>query len=338
MPPLNIRIAPNARISVAAHFLKSTKVPELVRGRYATNAPGKRYFGVVISESINANGKKMCVLHLDELPGVSVSVLATSLKYEGPRTAPVAVREPVAVSRIIEEEEESSEEEEQQVEREEEEEVAGPSSSRDCWTMGPVGMDTRLTSANGYKHRSKFLLPNCRTASPADYFLFFLPMDFINNVVIPNINAYAMTIVDNWVEITFLEYITWMALLTNMTVLNHIDKRAYWHMGSSHLFPIVNFSEYMSFDRFNLINQWHIFEIPDGVAEITDTLYQIRRFLAEFNTTLSKALEPGKYLCVDESMNQWLGKGMPNLKKVPRKPHPIGQEYKTLADHDTYLM
>jgi hypothetical protein len=33
-------------------------------------------------------------------------------------------------------------------------------------------------------------------------------------------------------------------------------------------------------------------------------------------------------------MNQWLGHGMPNLKKIPRKPHSIGQEYKTTAETD----
>jgi hypothetical protein len=49
-------------------------------------------------------------------------------------------------------------------------------------------------------------------------------------------------------------------------------------------------------------------------------------------------MEPGKYLCIDESMCQWLGKDMPNIKNVPRKPHPIGQEYKTIADSDTYCI
>lgn len=34
-------------------------------------------------------------------------------------------------------------------------------------------------------------------------------------------------------------------------------------------------------------------------------------------------------------MNQWLGHGMPNLKKIPRKPHPVGQEFKTVADAKT---
>lgn len=46
-------------------------------------------------------------------------------------------------------------------------------------------------------------------------------------------------------------------------------------------------------------------------------------------------MEPGRYMCVGESMNQWRGQGMPNLKKIPRKPHPIGQEYKTIADNVT---
>ena len=61
----------------------------------------------------------------------------------------------------------------------------------------------------------------------------------------------------------------------------------------------------------------------------------MRDFLRAYNDNLVNALTPGKYLCVDESMNQWLGHGMPNLKKIPRKPHSIGQEYKTVADVNT---
>ena len=42
-----------------------------------------------------------------------------------------------------------------------------------------------------------------------------------------------------------------------------------------------------------------------------------------------------KYLCMEESMNQWLGHGMPNLKKAARKPHSTGQEFKFVADTTT---
>jgi hypothetical protein len=50
---------------------------------------------------------------------------------------------------------------------------------------------------------------------------------------------------------------------------------------------------------------------------------------------MKDCLIPGKHLVIDETMNQWLGVGMPNLKKVPRKPHPTGQEFKSLADYYT---
>ncbi|CAO3621055.1 unnamed protein product [Mucor hiemalis] len=69
-----------------------------------------------------------------------------------------------------------------------------------------------------------------------------------------------------------------------------------------------------------------------------DPLYQIRSTIDAFNDRMAYCITPGKYLVIDESMNQWLGTGMPNLKKVPRKPHPIGQEFKTLADHHTYCI
>ncbi|GAA5797443.1 hypothetical protein HPULCUR_002827 [Helicostylum pulchrum] len=109
-----------------------------------------------------------------------------------------------------------------------------------------------------------------------------------------------------------------------MTVMVYVDKKAYWHMGSSLFFPNIDFSDYMEYKRFFTILQYHVFELYDANRNNADPLYQIRGFLAAFNETLSKTLEPSKYLCVDESMNQWLGNGMPNLKKVPRKPHPIG--------------
>ncbi|SAL95656.1 hypothetical protein, partial, partial [Absidia glauca] len=69
-----------------------------------------------------------------------------------------------------------------------------------------------------------------------------------------------------------------------------------------------------------------------------DPLYQPRSFLTAYNNHVATTMRPGRHMCVDESMNQWLGEGMPNLKKVPRKPHSIGQEYKTIADNVTCII
>ncbi|SAL99067.1 hypothetical protein, partial, partial [Absidia glauca] len=90
--------------------------------------------------------------------------------------------------------------------------------------------------------------------------------------------------------------------------------------------------------RFNDISQLHVFVVPDGEIAKTDPLYQPRSFLTSFNNHVATTMRPGRYMCVDESMNQWLGEGMPNLKKVPRKPHSIGQEYKTIADNVTCII
>ncbi|KAL9542487.1 hypothetical protein PS6_009776 [Mucor atramentarius] len=95
----------------------------------------------------------------------------------------------------------------------------------------------------------------------------------------------------------------------------------------------------MSFNRFEEIMRMHTFEIPTIEKQQNDPLfYQIRATITAFNEHMASCIVPGKYLAVDESMNQWLGIGMPNLKKVPRKSHPIGQEFKTLADHRPYCI
>ena len=39
-------------------------------------------------------------------------------------------------------------------------------------------------------------------------------------------------------------------------------------------------------------------------------------------------------ITIDESMNSWLNKFCPGFMCVPRKPHPLGKEYHSIADGD----
>ncbi|ORE07660.1 hypothetical protein BCV72DRAFT_241069 [Rhizopus microsporus var. microsporus] len=142
----------------------------------------------------------------------------------------------------------------------------------------------------------------------------------------------------HWEDITFHEYLMWIALLTVMTVVRHGDRKAYWRQGQPFFLMNVDFSQYMSFNRFSDIMKMHVFEIPSNQAQELDPLYQIKSITQAFNDHMDKCIIRGKYLVIDESMNQWLGTGMPNLKKIPRKPHPIGQEFKTLADNHCYCI
>ncbi|SAL96397.1 hypothetical protein, partial, partial [Absidia glauca] len=171
------------------------------------------------------------------------------------------------------------------------------------------------------------------TATIAQFFLHFLPCAHIQAVVIPAINLYAQKLDSNWIDLDWIEYITWIRLLIIMTIVNCQDRKMYWRKSDNPYHINVDFSEFMAMDRFNDITQMHVFVVPNGEQAHTDPLYQPRSFLKAFNDHMATTMRPGRYMCVDESMNQWLGEGMPNLKKVPRKPHSIGQEYKTIADN-----
>ncbi|CAG8820676.1 22932_t:CDS:2, partial [Gigaspora rosea] len=65
-----------------------------------------------------------------------------------------------------------------------------------------------------------------------------------------------------------------------------------------------------------------------------DLLYSVSSFINAFNSNLIEAVRPGNTLCIDESMNSWLGEKnkIPGRRKIPQKPHPIGQEHAIVGD------
>lgn len=71
----------------------------------------------------------------------------------------------------------------------------------------------------------------------------------------------------------------------------------------------------------------HFFGVCSAEKFALDPLYHIRTTIDAFYNQSASCLTSCKYVVIDESMNQWLGVGIPNVKKVPRRPHPIGQEF-----------
>jgi hypothetical protein len=72
---------------------------------------------------------------------------------------------------------------------------------------GDVDYDHRITSGNGYYSRQTvFTLEEKQTKSPAEYFLYFLPVTFLTSVVILNINSYAQTVVTGWTDVDWPEH------------------------------------------------------------------------------------------------------------------------------------
>ncbi|KAL1933931.1 hypothetical protein VTP01DRAFT_8021 [Rhizomucor pusillus] len=279
------KLAIGASVSVKPHFLNSKPIIQALRTVVALNGPGIKLMGNIEAES-SLNGRAAWSVKLDQLPDQLVSLLGTSLRFEGGRPAAHSAPRTVTSSQeSVQDETIDLMEDALPVPGE-----FGPGDNEEeemdlCWREGEVTVD-------------KF-------AFAAQYFLRFIPEAHVQEIVLPAINEHAASISAPSKPITYAEYLIWIALFVIMTAVRVEDHDIYWHRGE---FP-------------NLHQQ--------------DPLYQIRGFLRTYNANLQDALTPGRYLCVDESMNQWLGKGMPNIKKVPRKPHSVGQEYKTVADTTT---
>ena len=86
----------------------------------------------------------------------------------------------------------------------------------------------------------------------------------------------------------------------------------------------------MSCNRYREIER--AFTLPsDNTVPLSDVFRPVRWLVTEWNNNMFHAFKPGSILTVDESMGRWLGKGMPGLMIVPRKPTPVGREAHTTA-------
>jgi hypothetical protein len=92
--------------------------------------------------------------------------------------------------------------------------------------------------------------------------------------------------------------------------------------------------EHISRDRFLAINQAMRYTDKDTVAE--DRFHEVRQMIDAFNDHYEEEYIPSWISCLDESMVAWLNKWCPGfmIVIVPRKPHPRGNEYHSIADGD----
>ncbi|KAL7525460.1 hypothetical protein ACHAXR_001013, partial [Thalassiosira sp. AJA248-18] len=91
--------------------------------------------------------------------------------------------------------------------------------------------------------------------------------------------------------------------------------------------------EYMSLRRFNAITSAMRYtnKVP---PEFEDRFFDVREMIDAFNDHYAANYSPSWLNCLDESMNSFLNKYCPGFMSVPRKPHPLGNEYHSIADGD----
>ena len=117
------------------------------------------------------------------------------------------------------------------------------------------------------------------------------------------------------------------------TTVSGCDRRAYWE--NSPIGPWkgapYRFNEYMSYTRFELITQSLTFT-NINTPNYCDKFHEVRQMISAFNDHMLKVFIPSWISCLDESMSIWTSKWTcPGWMYVPRKPHPQGNEYHTIA-------
>ncbi|KAG1436715.1 hypothetical protein G6F56_013437 [Rhizopus delemar] len=147
MSVMNKNLDINVRVSVSAHYLKSTRAPELLQGRVEFAAPKLRFKGKIMSHKIRDDGKVMYGVILDDLPDNTFELYSTSLKYDGSKKR--SDFPAVSIGEIVVQAEEDLLEDAEEQE-EEEEEVDLTLGDENGWRVEEANMDTRITSVQGF--------------------------------------------------------------------------------------------------------------------------------------------------------------------------------------------
>lgn len=209
----------------------------------------------------------------------------------------------------------------------------------DAWTWvdSEVLVDPRPIVGPHIQHFSKgwFKKTALEFATPGQLFTAFLPCDYIEKEMIPAMNVLLQERRGVYVPLDFAEYMRWVSLwlarcceLTTKETFEDVEDPIPFNSRRG-------YSRYMSHRRFQDILACHTFRRgtpPDH--EVGNRYWPIDSFWEAYNQNLAETVIPSWRLTIDESMNQWRGKkyddGMPGVRNIPAKPHPVGQEYKRL--------
>lgn len=129
-----------------------------------------------------------------------------------------------------------------------------------CWQEGEVTIDKRVANpAEAFQGRAQLHISAKEYTSPAMYFLRFIPEIHIQEVVIPAFNELAVSVMANFEPVTYSEYLVWISLFILMMTVRVDNYKTYWHEGPLASLLRIDFRQYMTRQRFDLIMQMHIF-------------------------------------------------------------------------------
>ena len=119
-----------------------------------------------------------------------------------------------------------------------------------------------------------------------------------------------------------------------MSTIEGPNRHDYWRVSEINLFEGAPFrlNNFMPRNRFDEIGQCLGFTDINPPPVYTDKFFLIRQMVKEWNENMARVFSPGWVSCLDESMMEWTNMySCPGFMYVPRKPHPLGNEWHTIA-------
>ena len=164
-----------------------------------------------------------------------------------------------------------------------------------------------------------------------DLFRICFPEDYVRDVVIPATNK---NLIQN---INLQEFYVWLGCIFFMACYEGVpDRELWWSTKPIDMFDGAPFrlNAYMQKKRFLEIT--YMIQYTDQTPPIlfVDKFHEVRQMIYEFNKHYEQEYTPSWMNCIDESMNSWMNKFCPGFMTLPRKPHPFGNKYHSIADGD----
>jgi Transposase IS4 len=141
-------------------------------------------------------------------------------------------------------------------------------------------------------------------------------------------------------KITYGEFLRWIGLWFIMATTEGCQRRDFWASANISMYAGApyRFNDLMSRSRFEDILQSLQFTDVEANGPL-DKFHEIRQLVDCWNKNMAENFRPSYISCLDESMSPWTNPfTCPGYMFVPRKPHPFGNEYHSVACGKSRLM
>ena len=159
------------------------------------------------------------------------------------------------------------------------------------------------------------------------FFFHFLPLEYFKTTILQATNE---TLSD---PLTWDEFLRFISILLLFATTQGVPRRMFWSNDQPDIFCGAPFRlhAYMSRRRFEAILK-HLKFTTKPPPAFKDPFHHVSDLIDAFNKHSAACFSPSWVSCLDESMSVWTNTWTcPGWMFVPRKPHPMGNEYHSIC-------